>query len=66
MRLNAESETITEFDTNEITVFLLGETNLELELNRSPDEIDFIDVEYNEVDELYATVDEPQLHTAKF
>lgn len=44
----------------------LESTNLEIELSRSPDELDFIDVDYNGGDELYATKDEPQNPSTNF
>lgn len=51
-------ETITHDDSDNIPVFILEDSNLELELNRSPHQVDFIDVEYAEVDEVYAKMDE--------
>lgn len=42
---------ITLHDNSEnIFLFLLEETSLELDLNRSADKVDFINVEYNEAE----------------
>lgn len=62
--LKIVSETITQNDTGEILVFLLDDTNLELQLNRSSYEVQFIDVKFNKVDELYATFDKPRPPTS--
>lgn len=65
LRLNTLSETIPHDDSDDITGFLLDETNLEFELNISPDEVDFIDVEYNDADKLLATLESPKPSNAK-
>lgn len=64
--LNTMGKTISHEDGYRICVVLLEETNIELEINRYPDEVDFINVEYYQVDELHATMDEPQPHYANF
>lgn len=48
-RLNNMIETLPHGDDDGIPVFLLRETNHELEFNRSAYGVNFIDVEYNEV-----------------
>lgn len=52
--LNNSSETIRHVDVDDKPAFLKYETNLELELNRSLDEIDFIDMEKSGEDKLFA------------
>lgn len=58
-RLKNLTETITHDYKDDISVFLLDETNLKPELNRSPDEVGFLDVERNDIEQLYAKLDEP-------
>lgn len=53
------SETIPHNDNDYIPVFLLKETNIELELNQSPDDFDFIDVAYAKEDKSFSTLDNP-------
>lgn len=48
--VNTMSEIISHNEIDDILVLLLQRTNLELELNRSTDEVDFLDVYYNKVD----------------
>lgn len=54
------SEMIPNEDMDKIHVLLIEETNLELELNRSPDRVDLIDVKFTGIDEFHATIDELQ------
>lgn len=58
-RLYTTGETIPHDDDDDIPVFELDLVNVELELNKSPDHVDFIDVQYTEVDELYAGIKTP-------
>lgn len=59
-------ETIAQDYRDEVLVLPLDETSFELELNRSSNEAEFIDVEYNKVIGLYATSDEPQTRNTNF
>ena len=64
-RLNTSAETILSDDNDDIPVFLLDLVNIELEENRDPDSVDFLDVQYAEQDELYAAMDDaasPEVH----
>lgn len=40
--------------------------NVELELNKSPYEVNFIDVTYSEVNELYAAIEDPAPPSTNF
>lgn len=52
-------ETIPHDDNDEISLFLLHWDNLELEHNKTANELEFIDVEYTKVHDLYGTMDVP-------
>lgn len=58
-RLNTTSETISHDKKDDIPVLELKRIKVELKLNKRQDEVDFIDVQYTEVDELYETIDDP-------
>lgn len=55
------SEAIPHYGNEELAVFRLDQTNLELELKISATAIDFTVVESKYVDEMYAKID--RLHT---
>lgn len=65
-QLSDTKKTIQHDYGDHIPVFLLEETNLQLKLNRSANKVDFIDVKYNELDKLCATLEEPQDLSANF
>lgn len=56
--LATTDEKISHKDDGEITVFDLDMVNDELELNKNPNKVDFIVVQYADMDELYATMDD--------
>lgn len=60
------SETIPHKDSHPMMVFVFYKTILDLELEKPPNEVDFIDVEYNEVDELYSTMYKPEVLVKNF
>jgi len=65
-RLVTTGETIPHDDNDDIPVFELDLVNAELELNRSPEDVDFIDVQYAEIDELYAGIESPTTSPTSF
>lgn len=60
------SETIADDDNDYIPVFLLELVNVALEPNKTPDDVDFIDVQYADIDEVYASMDDPTPPATKF
>lgn len=57
-------ETISQYDNHDIPLFLLKHVNVELEVNKSQNEVDFSEGEYSEIDELFESIDESDLsHT---
>lgn len=65
-RLKVKIKTIPHDDSDEIPLFLFGETKLKLELNKSADEFYFIDVGFNSIDSFYETMDKPQVPSINF
>ena len=59
-------ETIPHDDNDDIPVFELDLVNNELELNRYPEDVDFIEVQYAEIDELYAGIESPSTSPTSF
>lgn len=60
------SETITQDESDDITIVLLDESDIEHDLNRPPDEFNFVDVKCIYIDKRYAALDEKQPHNANF
>lgn len=55
------SEKIPHDENDDIPIILIEPVNVQLELNKSPKTLEFIDVKYAQLDELYATKDDPPL-----
>lgn len=58
-RLNLMSETISHDHNDDITVVNVEIVSVEFELNRRNDDTNFIDVQYDEVDVIYISMDFP-------
>lgn len=56
--LNNVGEPTSHDDSEVITVFLLYDTGLELQLNKTDDETDLTDVQYTNVDKVYAAMND--------
>lgn len=59
-------ETILHDDNGNIPVFKLELVNVDIELNKTADEVEFIEVKYAEIDEQYVAMDPPTPPTSNF
>lgn len=57
--------TILHDKNDDLPIFLLDSVNIELELNKTANNLDFIDVQCTDVDELYAAQEDPSLSSTR-
>lgn len=58
--LNTAGETMPHDENDDIQVFELELVNVGIEENKTPNEFDYMDVKYTELDECFATMDDTE------